>query len=162
MFFLFTYRVVRFTYDFVDLDSFDEGLEVSFRQLNGNWIPIGFYSEHNSTNRNHEISLGDINDGQLTIRGYPVTFTVAESQSNNEAIIRLCGENVFGPETEDELFQWRFRWLQTALKDDNDDTDVIHIDNITIDVFKSDRPEMLTLFEADFEMATERYLLLLN
>ena len=131
---------------------------MSFRNLNGDWIPIWFYSEHNETIRSQEISLGDINDGQLTIRGYPVNFTVAESQSNNEAIIQLCGSNVFGEETEDELFQWRFRWLQTALRDGDNDTDAITIDSITIDVFMNDSQEILTLFEVDFEMANERYL----
>ena len=141
---LLTCSEVRFTYDLISLDSFDEGLEMSFSYLNSNrrgaWIPIWYYSSHEPEDKgrsvDHEdtITLGNITDGQITLRGYTVNFTVAENMTDNEAMIRLCGANVFGRDTEDKLFKWRFRWLQTAAQDDSNDTDgdVIRIYNIHI------------------------------
>ena len=141
-----------FTYIFRSLDSFDEGLEVAFRNHRnggGTWIPLWFFSARDPAVRStHDISLGDITDsGLLNLRGYPVNFTVAENESKSEANIRICGPPVFD---EDRLFNWRFRWLQTAAGDDLNDTDgdVIQIYNISITMVNGTDP--VQLFQDDF------------
>ena len=140
------YREINFTYEFDGVDNFDEGLEVSFLNWNAStteWIPIHYFSAHNASVRSEQnISLGDVSEGEesLVLRGYPVNFTVNESQSEVEATIRICGPNVFSASTEDQLYNWEFRWLQTAAAGDNEndtDGDVVYIYNVTITVVNS-------------------------
>ena len=141
-----------FTYILRSLDSFDEGLEVAFRNGRGGvgtWIPLWFFSARDPAVRStHDISLGDITDsGLLNLRGYPVNFTVAENESKSEANIRICGPLVFN---EVRLFNWRFRWLQTAAGDDLNGThgDVIQIYNISITMVNGTDP--VQIFQDDF------------
>ena len=163
---------VNFTYEFMDLDNFDEGLEVAFCNLNGQreWIPIWFYSQYNLSVRSmQDISLGkNINSGYLTLRGYYVNYTVVKSDPNstqNEANIRLCGSNVFSNETHEELFNWQFRWQQSVAMDDENDTDgdIIHIDNVKIAVVNetSDKRPIM-LFEDDFQTGLLRYIIVIK
>ena len=136
-------REVAFTYIFRSLDSFDEGVELSFRDgMNGGgrWIPLWFFSAHESTNKTstvHDINLGDItDDGLLNLRGYTVNYTVSE-KNINEANIKLCGPRVFNEQVDKGLFNWRFRWLQTVANssiNDKDEDDVVYIYNVSITV----------------------------
>ena len=127
-----------FTYIFRSLDSFDEGLELSFQNnMNGrgNWIPLWFFSaaQHRTV---HDIDLGNITDeGVLRLRGYPVNFTASENYS--EVSIKLCGPSVFNDQSAKGLFNWRFRWLQTVANDPMNDIaedDAIYIYNVSITV----------------------------
>ena len=95
-----------------------------------------FFSPIDTSNRTtHNISLGSItDDGLLKLRGYPVKFTVSE---NDEAAIELCGPGVFNNQTDKGLFNWRFRWLQTAANDPMnsiDEDDAFYIYNVSITV----------------------------
>ena len=144
-----------FTYIFRSLDSFDEGLEVAFQNSmngRGTWIPLWFFSARDPAVRSiHDISLGNITDsGLLNIRGYPVNFTVAENGSKGEANIRICGPLVFDEEADRGLFNWRFRWLQTAAGDGLSDTDgdVIQVYNVSITMVNGTDP--VQLFQDDF------------
>ena len=150
---LYMRREVVFKYDFGSLDSFDEGFEVSFRNHKnggGRWIPLWFFSAHESTNRTvHNISLGDIitDDGLLTLRGYTVNFTISENNLT-EANIKLCGPGVFDDQAAKGLFNWQFRWLQTVVNDsmsDENEDDVIYIYNVSITVVNNTQ-----IFHDDF------------
>ena len=142
-----------FTYSFRNLDSFDEGFELSFRNNEnggGTWIPLWFFSAIESTVRTvHDINLGSItDDGLLTLRGYPVNFTVSENLS--EINIKLCGPGVF---TDKGLSNWRFRWLQTVANDPMnsiDEDDAFYIYNVSI--MLNDTQE---LFQDNFSIAEE-------
>ena len=138
-----------FAYTLRNLDSFDDGFELSFRNNEnggGTWIPLWFFSAIETTVRTvHDISLGSItDDGLLTLRGYPVNFTVSENLS--EANIKLCGPGVFNNQTDKGLFNWRFRWLQTVANDMDED-DVIYIYNVSITVNDT---QQLLLFQDHF------------
>lgn len=142
----------------MDLDNFDEGLEVAFYNLNGRreWIPIWFYSQHNHSTRSmQDISLGEITDsGYLILRGHHVNYTVADSDSLNTVNIQLCGSNVFSDEAREGLFNWQFRWQQTVAVDGENDTDgdIIHIDNIKIAVVNETCDQgPIVLFEDDLQ-----------
>ena len=94
-----------------------------------------FFSAINTSNRTtHNISLGSItDDGLLTLRGYPVNYTVSENLSKTN--IKLCGPGVFNDQSAKGLFNWRFRWLQTAANDplsSVDEDDVFYIYNVSI------------------------------
>ena len=84
----------------------------------------------------------------LNLRGYSARFSQT-ADSEGQATIQICGSEVFR-ETADELFNWRFKWLQTVANDDVNDTDkdVIRIDNITITIVNG--TDQLPLLEDDF------------
>ena len=146
-------RKVMFTYIFRNLDSFDEGFELSFRNNEnggGTWIPLWFFSAIESTVRTvHDINLGSItDDGLLTLRGYPVNSTVSKNLSKTN--IKLCGSGVFDNQTDKGLFNWQFRWLQTVANDpmnSMDEDDVIYIYNVSIIVNDT---QQLLLFQDHF------------
>ena len=147
-----------FAYIFRSLDSFDEGLELSFQSDTngrGRWIPLWFFSAQQSTVRTvHDIDLGDIMDeGLLSLRGYPVNFTVSENYS--EANIKICGPGVFNNPSDKGLFDWRFRWLQTVANDPMDGIDednAIYIYNVSIMVNDT---QQLLLFQDHFSTEGE-------
>ena len=155
------YSEVNFTCEFVGVDTFDEGLEVSFLNWNrtyrrNEWVPVHYFAAHDPSVRTEQnISLGDLSRELLVLRGYPVNFTVAGNQTGTvvEATIKLCGPNVFSPSTEDQLYNWEFRWLQTAARDDDNDTDgdSIYISNITITVVNFNDTQRIVIFEDNFE-----------
>ena len=138
------------------MDTFDEGLEVSFLNWNrrNEWVPIHYFAAHDPSVRTEQnISLGEVSQKMLVLRGYPVNFTTIDNQTVAEATIKLCGPNVFSPSTEDQLYNWEFRWLQTAARDDDNDTDgdSIYISNITITVVNFNNTQRIVIFEDKFE-----------
>ena len=145
-----------FTYSFRDLDSFDEGFELSFlnnENGGGTWIPLWFFSAIESTVRTvHDINLGSItDDGLLTLRGYPMNFTVSENL--NETSVKLCGPGIFNNQTDKGLFNWRFRWLQTVANDPMnsiDEDDAIYIYNVSIMVNDTQELNNIILFQDYF------------
>ena len=150
-----------FTYIFRSLDSFDEGLELSFQNDmigRGKWIPLWFFSatQQSIVRTIHDINLGDIMDeGLLSLRGYPVNFTVSENYSTSEANIKICGPGVFNDQSAKGLFNWRFRWLQTVANDSMggiDEDDAIYIYNISITVNDT---QQLLLFQDHFSTGEE-------
>ena len=151
---------VSFTYNLINLDNFDEGLELAFyNQKGGEWIPIQFYSAHDTSIRTDKnIGLSDISQrNHLTLRGHLVNFSIA-NDTWNKAEIRICGPGVFTEETEDNLFYWQFRWLQTAAVDDDNDTDgdVILIDDVNITVTVVNGTGQFQLFEDNLEAGSIR------
>ena len=143
-----------FTYFFRSLDSFDEGFELSFlngRNGGGRWIPLWFFSAHESAIRTvHDISLGDIADERLLdLRGYTVNFTVS---NESEANVKICGSGVFDQQAIKGLFNWRFRWLQTVANDymNNEyEDDAIYIYNVSVTMVNGTQQAVL-LFHDDF------------
>ena len=124
---------------FRNLDSFDEGFELSFlnnENGRGRWIPLWFFSAINTSNRTtHNISLGSItDDGLLKLRGYPVNFTISENYS--ETNIKICGPGVFNDQSAKGAFNWRLRWLQTVVIDpiNKDDAAAVYIYSVSITV----------------------------
>lgn len=110
-----------------------------------------FSAKESSVRMTQDIYLGDFTgDGLLTLRGYPVNFTVSET---SWADIKLCGPGVFDQQADRGLFNWRFRWIQTAVANgstNNDDAmnDVIHVYNVSITLVNG--TENSTFFRDDF------------
>ena len=151
-------REIVFVYIFRSLDSFDEGLELSFQNnMNGRerWIPLWFFSAQQSRTV-HDIDLGGIIDERLlSLRGYPVNFTLSENYSTSEANIKICGPGVFNDQSAKGLFNWRFRWLQTVANDPMDgidEDDAIYIYNVSIMVNDT---QQLLLFQDHFSTEGE-------
>ena len=62
-------------------------------------VVVRFFSAIATSNRTtHNISLGSIiDDGLLTLRGYPMNYTVSENLSQMN--IKICGPGVFNNQT---------------------------------------------------------------
>lgn len=134
-----------------DIESFHEGLELSFRSLTENgpreWTPLMYYSS-NSTQQDNNFNIGsssiriiDSTGDILTLRGYSVPYII---QTRGHYNASLCGG-------EEDVFQYplQFRWLQTAFQFDNVIRDVIVLDNVSISLCYDD--QCTTLLVDDFD-----------
>ena len=116
------------------LNSFDEGVEFSFRNLNSSrreWIPLMFFTSVD--NRDARIYIGDISDVRVQIRGYSVLY---DSTIANDAIrplnvnLSICGSEIV---QNNGIFNHiQFRWMQTAVHVANPNRDRVLLDNVEI------------------------------
>ena len=130
--------------DAFGLNSFDEGVELAFQNLNssGEWIPLVFYSTKTKP-RNESIYVGDLffNQSSVKIRGYDVNYTIVDNNESVEVDRVICGEEI---ERSDGLLDWvRFRWLQTVEQAKAPNMDRVLLDNILISSYSSRRYTLL-------------------
>ena len=128
---LFSCRTVAFDLDFPNnrLDSFDEGVELGFRDLNSGreWIPLTFYASRVTSIRDDKIKVGDIilmND-TINIRGYNVPFILMGSAQSVQ--LKVCGKEI-----ERASATISFRWLQTVLSPGVEGNEAVVLDNVAI------------------------------
>ena len=76
------------------LNSFDEGMEFAFRNLNGSreWIPLMFYSSTNKRSRNNNM-VGDRVSDKLIIRGYNVSYINIDTSPHTQ-LLKICGNDI--------------------------------------------------------------------
>lgn len=127
------------------LDSFDEGVELGFRDLNRGreWIPLVFYASRTPSSRDDEIEVGEIilTNTTINIRGYNVPFVqMGEAQS---VTLKVCGGEI---ERADAGIT--FRWLQTVLTPGVEGNDAVVLDNVEINV---SFPQPSVLFADNFD-----------
>ena len=126
------------------LDSFDEGVEFGFQNLNSGreWIPLAFYSFHSPRLRDEDIRIGPtLNHNTVVIRGYSVPIYLV---GTHRAELKLCGSDIIQSSA-----SLGFRWLQTVYTQSVRNTDTVNLDNIAISI---NFPEghNVTLFDDDF------------
>ena len=116
------------------LNSFDEGVEFSFRNLNSSrreWIPMMFFASVD--NRDARIYIGDISDVRVQIRGYSVLYdsTIANDASRPLNVnLSICGSEIV---QNNGIFNHiQFRWMQTATHAANPNRDRVLLDNVEI------------------------------
>ena len=117
----------------LELNSFDEGVEFSFQNLNGSgeWIPLVFYSTRTNP-RGMSNYVGDFlfDETLIKIRGYDVNYIILGKDTSVEVELKVCGEEI---ERSDGLLNWvRFRWLQTVEQGRAQKRDRVLLDNIQI------------------------------
>ena len=115
------------------LNTFDEGVEFSFQNLNGSgeWIPLVFYSTRTNP-RGNSNNFGDLlsENTLINIRGYNVNYTMLDNNASVEVELNICGEEIG---RSDGLLNWvRFRWLQTVEQARAQNRDRVLLDNIQI------------------------------
>ena len=116
------------------LNSFDEGVEFSFRNLNSSrreWIPLMFFTSVD--NRNERINIGDISDGRVQIRGYSVLYnsTIANDASRPlDVNLSICGSEIV--QSNGTFNHIQFRWLQTATHTADPNRDRVLLDDVEI------------------------------
>lgn len=132
------YREVKFDLqlggldDNLGLNSFDEGVEFAFRNLNGSreWIPLMFYSTR--SNRNETIMVGDRVSDKLKIRGYNVSY-MNTGINHTTQLLKICGNEIV--QNHGYLNWIQFRWLQTTAQGRAQDRDRIILDNVQVSAY---------------------------
>ena len=126
------------------LNSFDEGVEFGFQNLNHDkeWIPLAFYSFLNPTMRDEEIKIGPdlmLNDNVTLIRGYNVSIYRVGSEHRRRAELKLCGSKIM-----QNNVSLSFRWLQTVESSSASESDIAYLDNVKISI--NNFPEKTIVF----------------
>ena len=151
------YRIVNFDIMFVssgssgpNVDSFDEGVEFGFQNLNSGreWIPLAFYSLRTPGNRrDEEIKIeSTLNSDNVVIRGYSVPIYLV---GTHRAELKLCGSEIIQSNA-----SLSFRWLQTVVTNNARNRDTVNLDNVAISI---NFPEgynnniNMTLLDDDFD-----------
>ena len=116
------------------LNSFDEGVEFGFQNLNHNreWIPLAFYSSLNPTVRNEDIKIGPdlmLNDRVTLIQGYNASIYLVGSVNVHRAELKLCGSEIIQNNA-----SLSFRWLQTVESSNASNSDIAYLDNVKISI----------------------------
>ena len=130
------------------VDSFDEGVEFGFRNLNRGreWIPLAFYSF--AFFRDDEIKIGSellsLSDNTFVIRGSSVPIYRVGSTIARRAEMKLCGSEIIQNNA-----SLSFRWLQTVVTDSVRNRDIAYLDNVAISINFPEGHNM-TLLDDDF------------
>ena len=133
------------------LESFDEGVEFGFQNLNHGveWIPLAFYSFQRPHIRDDEIKLGPElmpNDNIAIIRGYNVFIYLVGGTIAHRAELKLCGNEILGSDA-----SLKFRWLQTVVSSSAANADPVYLDNVTISINSTQQLQYnIVLFKDDF------------
>ena len=126
------------------LESFDEGVEFGFQNLNHDreWIPLAFYSFHTPNKRDEAIKLGPASGTIATIRGYNVSFHHVGTHS---AELKLCGSEI----TQNNA-SLSFRWLQTVETTSTANTDTVCLDDVKFSINLPEDYNTTIIFGDDF------------
>ena len=154
--YFFVYRIVNFEIMFVsrggrgpNVDSFDEGVEFGFQNLNSGreWIPLAFYSFHSPGSRDEQIRIGPTLSGNtaVVIRGYSVPIYRVGGTIAHRAELKLCGSEIIQSNA-----SLSFRWLQTVITDSARNRDIAYLDNVAISINFPEGYNM-TLLDDDFD-----------
>ena len=132
------------------LNSFDEGVEFGFQNLNHDreWIPLAFYSFHNPTVRNEDIKIGPdlmLNDRVTLIRGYNVSIYLVGGTIVHRAGLKLCGSEII-----QNYASLSFRWLQTVESSNASNSDIAYLDNVNISINNFPEEHERTIFSDHF------------
>ena len=127
------------------LDSFDEGVEFAFQNLNigKEWIPLVFYTSRTLSVRDEEISIAEImlGDSNFNLRGYNVSFLNIATTSHNIQL-KICGRGVI-----QDGAVLTFRWLQTIVGISSENLDETFLDNVQVSI---NFPQHSVVFMDDF------------
>ena len=134
-----------------NLNSFDEGVEFAYQNLNDDreWIPLAFYSFHIPYNRDEDIEVGPASGTIATIRGYNVTIYRVGSKVARSAELKLCGSEVIQNNA-----SLSFRWLQTVESASTANADTAYIDNVKFSINLSEEHNTTIIFDDDFNSET--------
>ena len=117
------------------LDSFDEGVEFSFRNLNSSsreWMPLMFFTSRN--NRDGLINIGDTtSSSRVQIRGYSVLYnsTIANDASRPlDVNLSICGSEVV--QSNGTFNHIQFQWLQSTAQTADPNRDTALLDKVEI------------------------------
>ena len=113
--------------DCTNIEDFSEGVELSVKRNNGEWIPLMFIAPRfNITEPFIELSENiDIDsEGTIALRGYTVPYVIQTENVGNYNT-SICRDNTF-------IDKLQFRWLQTSYQRSNSACDIVILGNVTV------------------------------
>ena len=117
------------------LNSFDEGVEFSFQNLNSSsreWIPLMFFTSRD--NQGGLINIGDTtSSSRVQIRGYSVLYNsnIANDASRPlDVNLSICGSEIV--QSNGIFNHIQFRWLQSTAQTAEPNRDRVLLDNVEI------------------------------
>ena len=108
-----------------EIEDFSEGVELSVRRNQEEWIPLMFFASTSMT----EEPLINLPKGStsstITLRGYIVPYVMLAENASNSISVDICRSDIFT----DTLL---FRWLQTSYQRGKSAQDVVILEDITV------------------------------
>ena len=108
-----------------EVEDFSEGVELSVRRNQGEWIPLMFFASTPMTEEPFINLPKDSTKSTITLRGYTVPYNILAEKTSNSISVNICRRNIF----RDTL---QFRWLQTSYQRSKSVRDVVILKDITV------------------------------
>ena len=110
-----------------EVEDFSEGVELSVRRNQGEWIPLMFFA---STSMMEEPFINlpkDSTKSTITLRGYTVPYDILAEKASNSISVNICQSDI-------DIFTGRlqFRWLQSSYQRSKSVRDVVILEDITV------------------------------
>ena len=108
-----------------EVEDFSEGVELSVRRDQGEWIPLMFFASTPMTEEPFINLPKDSTKSTITLRGYTVPYDILAENASNSISVDICRRDTFT----DTL---QFRWLQTSYQQSKSVRDVVILEDITV------------------------------
>ena len=111
-----------------EIQDFSEGVELSVKQNDSDWIPLMFIAPQvNTTEPYITLSRSTENgNGSFVLRGYTIPYVIQSENVKNYSV-SLCHD-------QNQIFtdKLQFRWLQTSYQSNQSNHDVVMLENIIV------------------------------
>ena len=110
-----------------EIEDFSEGVELSVRRNQGEWIPLMFFASTPMTEEPFINLPKDSTKSTITLRGYTVPYARLAENASNSISVDICRRDIFT-----DRFNLQFRWLQTSYQRNKSAQDVVILEDITV------------------------------
>ena len=110
-----------------EVEDFSEGVELSVRRNQGEWIPLMFFASTPMTEEPFINLPKDSTKSTITLRGYTVPYNILAENASNSISVNICRSDI-------DIFTGRlqFRWLQSSYQQSKSVHDVVILEDITV------------------------------
>ena len=108
-----------------EIEDFSEGVELSVRRNQGEWIPLMFFASIPTTEEPFINLPKDSTKNTINLRGYTVPYKILAKNASNSISVDICRSNIFANTLQ-------FRWLQTSYQRGKSAQDVVILEDITV------------------------------
>ena len=107
-----------------EIEDFSEGVELSVKRNDGDWIPLMFFSPHLNKPEPYIKISENITEKYFVLRGYTIPY-VNQAESTRNYSVFICRYKIF-------MDKLQFRWLQTSYQRSQAVRDVVMLENIIV------------------------------
>ena len=107
-----------------EIEDFSEGVELSVKRNDGDWIPLMFFGTHCNITEPYIKISENIEEKYFVLRGYTIPYVIQTKSARNYSVF-ICRDKIF----KDKL---QFRWLQTSYQRSQAARDVLMLENIIV------------------------------
>ena len=114
----------HFESNYDEIEDFSEGVELSVKRRNENWIPLIFFAPRINITEPYINLSENVDNDFVNLRGYNVPYVIQAESARNYNIF-ICRDKIF-------TGKLQFRWLQTTYQRNQSVRDVVVLENITV------------------------------